>query len=107
MHQHLIMKRFWLLLTLLLLVLSYPLFSQQPDGKFVEHYASGKIKTKGFYHYGQKQKLWMYYSEDGKLTLKEKWKAGKLLWKAEYEDGRLSRLIDKDGNVKTKSKCGC
>lgn len=82
-------------------------FAGTPDGKYREKYANGKVKVSGFYKSGAKHKVWMYYDEFGKMMLKEKWKKGNLLWKAEYEEGRLSRTIDKDGKVLERPKCGC
>ncbi|MFA6261866.1 MAG: hypothetical protein WC760_10385 [Bacteroidia bacterium] len=78
-----------------------------PDGKYREKYANGKVKVTGYYKNDSKHKVWMYYDEYGRMTLKEKWKMGTLLWKAEYEEGRLSRTIDKDGKVLERPKCGC
>ncbi len=104
--------RFFFLKRLLVLVLAGLLitatgFAQAKDGTYKEFYTSGKIKVKGHLKDGLKNKQWLYYDESGKLKLKEKWSAGQLQWKAEYEDGKVVRLIDKDGNVREKSKCGC
>lgn len=85
-------------------------FAFQPapkDGKVKEKHQNGKVSIKGHYKSGLKTGTWMYYDASGKIQTKEKWNNGQLIWKAEYEKGRVVRITDKDGVVHEKSKCGC
>ena len=77
------------------------------DGKYKEKHQNGKLSVKGHYKSGLKTGTWMFYDANGKILSKEKWSDGQMLWKAEYEKGRVVRVTDKDGNVHEKSKCGC
>jgi antitoxin component YwqK of YwqJK toxin-antitoxin module len=54
------------LIIILCFLYSLSALSQQP-----EYYANGQIKAEGKFKKGQKTGDWMYYSEDGKVTLKE------------------------------------
>lgn len=102
------LKRFPLFLLCFLFFTIGHAFAQSPlDGRYKELFTDGSIKVSGYYKNGQKTKTWMYYQEGGKLVTKEKWKKGELLWKVKYEEGKVSEILDKEGNVKVYSKCGC
>ena len=101
-------KRFPILLFCFLLLSIGQAFAQShQNGRYKELFADGSIKVSGFYKNGLKTKTWLYYQEGGKLVTKEKWKNGEFHWKVKYEEGKVSEIIDKQGNVKVYSKCGC
>lgn len=81
--------------------------AQVANGRYKELYENGKVSIKGYYKSGQKDRLWFYYDRNGMMTLKEKWKHGEILWKVIYEEGKVSKIVDHEGNVRVKSKCGC
>ena len=102
------LKRFPLLLCYFFLFTTGHLFAQSPqNGRYKEYFSDGSIKVSGYYKNGLKIKTWLYYQEGGKLVTKEKWKNGEINWKVKYEEGKVSEIIDKEGNVKVYSKCGC
>ena len=101
-------KRFLIILCCLsLLTFSQIIAAPPQNGRYKEFYAAGQLKISGHYKSGIKNKTWLYYEEGGKLLSKEKWKNGELEWKVKYENGKVSEIIDKEGNVKVYSKCGC
>lgn len=66
-NTHFIMKSKYLnFIVILCFLVSFSAFSQQP-----EHYSNGQIKAEGKYKKDVKTGDWTYYSEDGKVTLKE------------------------------------
>jgi hypothetical protein len=71
-------------------------------------HANGKIAETGHYKNGLKHRIWHYYNEYGVRIKREKWLDGALIWQVFYnEKGRTIRTIDKHGNVKEFSGCGC
>lgn len=75
--------------------------------KYKETYANGQPKVTGHISRNEKTGRWTFYDESGKVTRREQWKKGNLMWQAEYENGKLRKLIGKDGKVTTKPGCGC
>lgn len=79
-----------------------------PDGKYISKYEDGVVKERGFYHHGEKHKIWMYYNPNSAIDRKEKWVEGKLKWQIFYNSrGRIIKTIDEKGMVKTRKACGC
>ncbi|MES2780888.1 MAG: hypothetical protein V4651_13430 [Bacteroidota bacterium] len=93
----------------LLLALSPVIARSQtlPDGKYSSNYEDGTVKERGFYHNGQKHKIWMYYNPNRSIDRKEKWEEGKLKWQIFYSKGKIIKTIDEKGVVKTRKGCGC
>lgn len=101
---------FWLLCCWVLLALAPVVARGQaiPEGKYIVKYADGVVKERGFYHNGQKHKIWMYYNANSAIDRKEKWVEGKLKWQIFYNNrGRVIKTIDEKGVVRTRKACGC
>lgn len=48
-------------------------------GMYKEYYKDGKLKESGTYNGDAKEKIWTYYSEEGKAIKEEVYESGKLL----------------------------
>jgi hypothetical protein len=79
-----------------------------PIGTHRVMHANGRIAETGHYKNGLKHRIWQYYNANGVRVKREKWLDGTLIWQVFYnERGRTIRTIDKYGNVKEFSGCGC
>jgi antitoxin component YwqK of YwqJK toxin-antitoxin module len=48
-------------------------------GRYTEYYENGNIRTTGNYCNGKEVGVWKYYSPDGLLTLKRKYRKGEII----------------------------
>ena len=77
------------------------------NGAYKSYYKSGKIQEKGHFKNSLKKGVWYFYNERGLLLKKEKYVEGKLQWQLFFERGKIIKIIDKNGRVTERSKCGC
>ncbi|NLK56111.1 MAG: hypothetical protein GX292_00980 [Bacteroidales bacterium] len=48
-------------------------------GKYLEYFDNGNLRTIGKYSNGKEVGVWKYYSPNGILTLKRKYRKGKII----------------------------
>jgi antitoxin component YwqK of YwqJK toxin-antitoxin module len=83
-------------------------FAQKQTQKVKEYYTNGIIKMKGKKINNIKTGTWFYFTENGKLLKKERWKKGNLKFTIKYnEKVKAIEIIYKDGTVKKLKGCGC
>jgi antitoxin component YwqK of YwqJK toxin-antitoxin module len=81
----------------------------EPKQKITVYYPHTQtLKEQGWQANGQKVGIWYYYYPTGNVEHKEKWKNNQLQWQIYYTPkGKVSKTIDKKGNVKKRPACGC
>ncbi len=80
----------------------------QKVNKVKETYPNGQKKAMGKMKGEAKIGAWVYYSEAGLLTAREKWKDGRFVWRIEYnEKQKPARAIDAKGKVRLYKGCNC
>ena len=77
------------------------------NGKYKLLYKNGKVMEKGHYKNSQKTGVWYLYNENGMLNKKEKFLIGVSQWQIFFEKGKITKIIDKNGKITERSKCGC
>lgn len=95
-----------------LLLASQLAFALPPDtlvkGDKFSVIENGKTLQTGKRNHDGPHGLWKYYNTDGRLTMKEKYRKGIMIWRVEYsERGKIIRTTDRKGNIKTRPDCGC
>ena len=102
-----------LLIILFFTILNSVVFAQNTDSTVLvngihrANYSDGAIKERGKYWHEQKQGVWYYYSENGVVKKKEKYKNGVLQWQLFFDKGKIIQTIDKNGKVVNRPNCGC
>ena len=77
------------------------------NGKYKTYFKNGNLMEKGHYKDAQKNGIWYYYNENGLLLKKENFIHGESQWQLFFEKGKVTKIIDKNGKVTERSKCGC
>lgn len=64
------------------------LINGKKDGKSLEFYATGEVKTTGDFEAGLKEGMWKTYYENGKIRVKGKYNKGEKIgvWKTYYKN---------------------
>lgn len=106
-------KKYFTLLFACLIFLFLTSFGQTPEivipsnGKYKQLYKNGETMEKGHFKNSQKNGIWYYYNENGMLQKKEKFIFGKSQWQIFFDKGKITKIIDNNGKVTERSKCGC
>ena len=88
-------------------------FSQNRDslnfenGLYKSFYKNGKVMGKGHFKNFQKVGVWYFYDENNILYKKEKYQNGKIQWQLFFNKGKITKIIDQNGHLTERSKCGC
>ena len=77
------------------------------NGKYKLYYKDGTLMEKGHYKNSKKTGLWYFYNDSGLLLKKEKYQDDQLLWQIFFEKGKITKIIDKNGKITERPKCGC
>ena len=77
------------------------------NGKYKLYYKDGALKEKGHFKNSKKTGLWYFYNDSGLLLKKEKYQDDQLLWQIFFEKGKITKIIDKNGKITERPKCGC
>lgn len=102
-----LLTTFFLFFGLITIYGQTPESSFPSNGKYKLYYSDGALREKGHYKNSKKTGLWYFYSNSGLLLKKEKYQDDKLLWQIFFEKGKITKIIDKDGKITERPKCGC
>jgi antitoxin component YwqK of YwqJK toxin-antitoxin module len=79
-----------------------------PARKYKSYHANGQLSEKGkFDNDGIKFGTWNYYDSLGFEIRREKWKQGQLRWQLYLNKGRITKSIDRHGNIRHGADCAC
>lgn len=106
---HFLLGKLPVICFMLFMFLTFTGFGQQTEnGKYLEKYENGKVKTSGHYKNGIKKGNWFYYHPNGRTEKREHWKNGQLNIVYVYnEKGRLASITDKNGHTRYMPDCNC
>ena len=77
------------------------------DGRYFHYNDSARLVFTGKYLHGLRHGIFKEYDSAGFLLRKSRYKKGKLRWSQLYQNGKITEVTDRRGNVKKRKNCGC